>query len=116
MTDAAATAPRSHFGAWSLVLAAVALIIAVATFVHFVNVPNDAPEDIRNFAGSLFLGGFLIVAPLIHLVGLAFGMAALVRAGDRKGLGVLGIVLNAGAVSIGVGLVWLMLYVGAAFT
>jgi hypothetical protein len=116
MASAADTATRSYFGALSLVLAALALIIAVSTFIVFVNVPKDAPEDMQNFGAALFSGGFLIAAPLIHLVGLAFGIAALMRPGDRKALGVTGIVINAGAISLGLGLVWLMLYAGAAFT
>lgn len=116
MGNAAEISSRSHFGAWSLALAAIAFVIAASTFAVFVNVPKDAPEDMRNLGASLFSGGFLIAAPLIHFVGLAFGITALVRPGDRSGLGLTGIVLNAGAISLGLGLVWVMLYAGAAFT
>ena len=69
-----------------------------------------------DFAGSLFFYGFLIAAPLLHLAGLGFGIAAVMSQGERKSLGVLGIILNWAAVALGLGLVWLMLHIGAAFT
>jgi hypothetical protein len=45
------------------------------------------------------------MAPLGHLVGFVLGIIALFRAGDRRGLGVLGIILNSGVVVFGIFLV-----------
>jgi hypothetical protein len=104
--------PRSRFGVWSLILAAVAFGIAITSLVVLLSA-HGAGTD---FASNLFFYGFLIAAPLLHLTGLGFGIAALMRQGDRKSLGVLGIILNWAAVALGLGLVWLMLHVGAAFT
>jgi hypothetical protein len=108
----AETVPRSRFGVWSLIFAAVAFAIAITSLLVLLKVPETASD----FAGNLFFYGFLIAAPLLHLTGLGFAIVAVMRRGDRKSLGVLGIIINWAAVALGLGLVWLMLHAGAAFT
>jgi hypothetical protein len=109
---ATAAVHRSRLGPWSLILAAVAFVIGITSLLVLLNVPETASD----LAGNVFFYGFLIVAPLLHLTGLGFGIAAVMRPGERKTLGVLGIIVNWAAVALGLGLVWLMLHVGAAFT
>jgi hypothetical protein len=56
-----------------------------------------------------------VAAPAAHAVGVTLGIAAITRKGDRRGLGILGACLNAGAIFIGVSLVYMALKGLAAF-
>jgi hypothetical protein len=49
----------------------------------------------------------LILAPFGHLVGFVLGIMAIFRSGDRRGLGILGTLLNCVVVVIGVFLVYM---------
>src|SRR4051794_29022012 len=61
--------PRRRFGAWSLILAAAGFTIAVASIVITLNIPKAASLPVQDLASYVFVGGFLIAAPLLHLVG-----------------------------------------------
>jgi hypothetical protein len=95
------TAPgnRRRAGTWSLIVGAAAIAILVTTAVPYLMVSRDGP-DIATYA--LVIG--FATAVLLHLVGFVLGVAALVRNGDSKLHGVLGIILNSTAVLVEVGL------------
>jgi hypothetical protein len=81
------------------------LFIAVTIFLH--NMPKKSP--LADAASGIFVAE-LVAAPFAHLVGLVLGVIALFRAGDRRGLALLGILLNVIVVGIGV----LMVYMAAS--
>jgi len=95
------TAPgnRRRAGTWSLIVGAAAIAILITTAVPYLMISRDGP-DIATYA--LVIG--FATAVLLHLVGLVLGVAALVRKGDSKLHGVLGIILNSTAVLVEVGL------------
>ena len=94
------TAPGGRrAGTWSLIAGAAAIAILVTTAVPYLMVSRDGP-DIATYA--LVIG--FATAVLLHLVGFVLGVAALVRNGDSKLHGVLGIILNSTAVLVEVGL------------
>ena len=81
------------------------LFIAVEIFIH--NMPKKSPW--ADAASGVFVVE-LVAAPFAHLVGLVLGVIALFRAGDRRGLAVVGILLN--VVVVGIGL--MMVYMAAS--
>ena len=95
------TAPgnRRRAGTWSLIVGAAAIAILITTAVPYLMISRDGP-DIATYA--LVIG--FATAVLLHLVGFVLGVAALVRNGDSKLHGVLGIILNSTAVLVEVGL------------
>jgi hypothetical protein len=52
-----------------------------------------------------FVAVFLVIVPFLELAGIVLGIASLFRAGDRKILGLVGVILNAfllaGGVTLG---------------
>jgi hypothetical protein len=80
---------------WTFILS-WALIIAAKIFVH--ESPKQSPlADV--VSGVVVIE--LIAAPFAHLVGLVLGVMALFRAGDRRVLAIIGILLNVSVVVIG---------------
>jgi ABC-type glycerol-3-phosphate transport system permease component len=112
------TAPgyRRRSGTRSLIIAAIAIAIAMATLLPYLMIAQDAPDLAKSIATYAFIVGFVTVAPLLHVVGFVLGIAALVRSGDSKLRGVLGLILNSAAVLVVVGLIWLGLSALAAYT
>ena len=108
--------PPSRLGRRSLLCALIAFAIAVAAISIFALVPTGSPEIINDAATVAFLVLFLVVAPAIHVFGIFCGLTALFKAGDSKGLGALGVVLNLLALTVGVGIVYAGLSGMAAFT
>ena len=90
-------------GTWSLIVGAAAIAILITTLVPYLTISKDAPDIARSIATYALAIGFAI-AVLLHLVGFVLGVAALVRNGDSKLRGVLGLILNAAAVLVEVGL------------
>ena len=99
------TAPgnRRRAGTWSLIIGAAAIAIIIATLIPYLKVSKDAPEIAKSIATYALMVGFAS-AQLLHLVGFVLGIVALVRKGDSKLRGVLGLVLNSTAVLVVVGL------------
>lgn len=89
---------------WIFVLTWV-LFIAVTIFIN--NMPKKSV--LADAASSVFVAE-LLAAPFAHFAGLVLGVIALFRAGDRRGLAVVGIILN--VVVVGIGL--LMVYMAAS--
>lgn len=113
---AAAGSTEISYGYRSVVIGMIALVIGVVTFTGWAMVGEDASEAARTIATGAFMIGFLGVAPLLNLVGFIFGIIAIVRPNDSKGLAILGLILNAGIVAVGFGLLYLLLSAAAAFT
>ena len=97
--DFTAPGSRRRAGTWSLIVGAAAIAVLITTAVPYLMVSRDGP-DIATYA--LVIG--FATALLLHLAGFVFGVAALVRKGDSKLRGVLGLVLNSTAVLVVVGL------------
>jgi len=99
------TAPgyKRRSGTWSLTIGAAAIAILVTTLVPYLTVSKDAPDIAKAIATYALAIGFA-TAVLLHLVGFVLGVAALVRKGDSKLRGVLGLILNSAAVLVEVGL------------
>jgi hypothetical protein len=94
---------RRRAGTWSLIIGAAAIAILIATLIPYLTVWKDAPDIARSIATYAFAIGFATTV-LLHLVGFVLGIAALVRKGDSKLRGVLGLILNSTAVFVVVGL------------
>ncbi len=96
---------RLSFGKLSVQIAVGIFILSWALFIVFFIMTRQLPKkspwlDI----GSSVVTVELFLAPFGHLVGLVLGVIALFRAGDRRGLAVVGIFLNVIVVAIGVAL------------
>jgi hypothetical protein len=78
------------------------MFIAVTIFIH--NMPKKS--FLADAVSSVFVAE-LFAAPFAHLAGLVLGVIALFRAGDRRGLAVVGIILNVIVVAIGVTMVYM---------
>jgi hypothetical protein len=66
-----------------------------------------AEEIVLGDAVSSVFVAELFAAPFVHLVGLVLGVIALFHAGDRRGLTVVGILLNVIVVAIGLTMAYL---------
>jgi hypothetical protein len=104
MTVLAPPAPRLSFGRLSVRIAVWVFIVTSVLLVAYYQVPKKSPWQESASTGVVVL---LILAPLGHLVGFVLGIMALFRAGDRRALGVVGVLLNSIVVVIGVGLIYM---------
>jgi len=86
---------RGKFGVIAFVLAGLAFALFTIAFSIFVNVPATAPDAARDVSLLFFVAVFLVIAPLMELAGIVLGIASLFRAGDRKILGFVSVILNA---------------------
>jgi hypothetical protein len=95
MSDAAPeSARRPSFARLSLWIAVVVAVATMAVIAGSLAVAQMGPEQVRN-VGILVLIVFMsFVAPIGHIAGILLGVAALFRAGDRRGLAALGVLLN----------------------
>jgi hypothetical protein len=91
----AAEPKRRKFGVIAFVLAGAAFALFTVAFSIFVNMPPTAPDAARDVSLLFFVAVFLVIAPLLELAGIVLGIASLFRAGDRKILGLLSVILNA---------------------
>ena len=87
--------------------------------------PRDRGARAADFCTSILvaitativaLATFGIVAPVMHLIGIAFGIAGTVSANANKVASVIGIILNVLLVIIGLGLGWFAISGIGAFT
>ena len=105
MTAATDTASRRPFGKLSVQIAVGIFVAATILLVAFYQIPEKAAwHDAAAGAVVIAVG---ILAPLGHLAGLVLGVVAMFRTGDRRLLGLIGVLLNLLVVAIGVGLIYL---------
>ena len=116
MSQNAASFPRSRFGTWSLIVAAIAFAIGMVSLTVYLALPDDSSDLAKSVATWIFIAGFVGLAPLLHVIGFVFGLIAVFRSYDSRLRGALGLLFNSVAVAIAVGLVWLGLQAMAAFT
>lgn len=105
-----------RYGQLSLWLAVIAFTVGLLSLIFWINVPEDLPEQWRDIATVAFMAGFFGIAPILHTVGFVFALIAVFRSGERRGLGVLGLLLNSVSVLIGVGFVYIALLSLGSFT
>jgi TRAP-type C4-dicarboxylate transport system permease small subunit len=109
MTVLAPVARRISLGRLSVCIA-LWLFVGMTIFViGFYQIPQKPPSKAYEVASSVFVAALFVVAPLGHLVGFVLGIVALFRAGDRHGMGALGIALNSVVVVFGIFLVYMAL-------
>lgn len=111
----AALPPRPvRYGAYSIVLALAAPSIVSAAFWYLTSLPKGAPaEDIATF---MALGSYGVVAPILHAIGVGFGIAGLRNSSASKAASILGILLNIALVALGLLLGWAAISTIGAFT
>jgi hypothetical protein len=94
-------------GVTSLWLALGAFISAVLGIVLLTivpaSVPSQAPSQMWETINDVAVVLYLVAAPLSNLVGAGFGIAALTRSNDRVKFGVIGLLINGGAVVLMIG-------------
>jgi hypothetical protein len=97
--------PRRSYGVISVMLALITFSVAMTATMIAVQTSKAGPIFNVIFPIFVVLVGF--AAPVAHAIGVALGVAAIVRPGDRRGLGILGAVLNTLAIATGIGLAYL---------
>lgn len=116
LVNAEAVSGGGRYGQRSVWLALIAFAIGITSLVLWINVPKDVPEQWRDITTFIFMVAFLSVAPLVHAVGFVFALIAVFRAGERRGLGVLGLLLNSVSVLFGVGFLYFAAVALGSFT
>lgn len=106
----------SHDGRRSILLALGALTLVVAALAFMVGLPTGTAEPWPTIATFAVAASYFLVAPLLHLAGLVFGIRGLVRGGERRLPCVFGILLNVGLVVAGVLVLMAVLPAMGAFT
>ena len=115
-TIVSAPAPkRRSFGALAFVFVVVAFVLRTIMLGVHTSLPADISGGARDAAGWVFFLVLLVAVPIIEITGIALGIGALFRSGDRKVLGVVSAVLNALSLVGGVTFaIILIAYVGHA--
>ena len=110
-----AIAKPGRCGKISLWLALAAFCTAVVGTVVLLNMPRGRLSDIADAINMTLIFAVLLGVPLTHLFGLGFGIAALIRRDERLKLGVLGTLLNGGALGLAITFIGISLRGIAAF-
>lgn len=110
------TVARTTFGKRSVILALAAFAAGAVAIAIMVAMPSDASQRAQNIGTAIFAAVFLLAGPIAHITGVVFGVMALARANDSRGLGLLGIVLNGLSVAGGLTLLAAMASTIGAFT
>jgi hypothetical protein len=95
---------RRSYGVMSMMLALVTFSVAMTATMIAVQTSKAGPVYDVIFPIFAVLVG--LGAPAAHAVGVALGVAAMVRPGDRPGFGLLGALLNTLAIATGIGLAY----------
>jgi hypothetical protein len=106
--------PKRSYGRISVLLALGTFTLAMTATMVTVQM-SRTPGLIYDVAFPIFAVLVGVAAPAAHAVGVALGIAAITRKGDRRGLGILGTCLNAVAIFIVVSLIYIALQGLAAF-
>jgi hypothetical protein len=105
VADATLDPSRRSFGKLSVQTAVGIFALAAVLLIVFFEIPAKASwHDVAAGAVVIAVG---ILAPLGHLVGIVLGIVSFFRPGDRRGLGVIGVLLNGLVVVLGVLLVYM---------
>jgi hypothetical protein len=107
---------QTKLGKRSVILALAAFAAGAVAIAIMVAMPSDASQLTQGVATGFFMLVFLLAAPVAHVAGVVFGVMALARSNDSRGLGLLGIVLNGLSVAGGLTLVAAMASTIGAFT
>jgi len=105
---ASAEAAMPRYARRSVLMAIVAFAIGAAGVAVFALTPKDVSETVGTTTTVAFMIALFGVAPLVHVVGFVFGLVALVRPHERKGVAVLGILLNCISLMIGGAFIYIM--------
>jgi len=97
-----ATAKPGRCGKISLWLALAAFCTAVVGTVILLSMPRGRLSDVSEAINITLIVVVMLGVPLTHLLGLGFGIAALIRRNERLKLGVLGTLLNGGALCLAI--------------
>ena len=111
-----AAAAQARLGKRSVILALSAFAAGALAITILVAIPSDASKLAQNIATGFFMTVFLLAAPLAHVTGAVFGVMALVRSNDSRGLGLLGIILNGLSVMAGLAILAMLALTIGAFT
>jgi hypothetical protein len=98
-----ANAGAGRCGAVSLWLALAAFLSAVLGIVILALAPTPTPSQVWELINIVAVVLFVAAAPLCHMVGAGFGIAALVRPNDRVKFGIIGLLINGGAAVLLIG-------------
>jgi hypothetical protein len=85
-------ARRLSFGRLSVRLAISIFIVMTVLFAALFAFPKQSP--LQDIGSTIVLIEAGILAPLGHVAGFVLGVVAMFRAGDRRGLGAVGALLN----------------------
>ena len=107
--------PRRPVGAISVWIALVTFSVAMTATMIVVQISKAYAGPVYDVVFPIFAVIVGVGAPIAHVVGVYFGVVAIVRVGDRRSLGILGACLNALAIAIGVGLVFISLLALGSF-
>lgn len=107
---------QTKLGKRSVILALAAFAAGAVAIAIMVAMPDDASQLTQGVATGFFMLVFLLAAPAAHVAGVVFGVMALARSNDSRGLGLLGIVLNGLSVAGGLALLAAMASTIGAFT
>jgi hypothetical protein len=100
---------RVSLGRLSVCIALWLFVGMAVLLIAFYRIPEKPPSRLHDVAATVVVAALFVVAPLGHLTGFVVGIAALFRKGDRRGLGILGLILNSGVVVLGIFLVYMAL-------
>lgn len=89
-----AAVPRKPLAMRSVLCALVAYVIEVAAAIVMMLLPESLPLPWPTLAPLGLAVLFGVVGPLIHIVGIVLGVKAVSRADERKGVAILGLILN----------------------
>jgi hypothetical protein len=109
MTVIQPVARRVSFGRLSVCIALWLFVGMTVLLIGFYRIPEKPPSMFHDIAADVVVAAMFVVAPLGHLAGFVLGIIALFRAGDRRHLGCLGVLLNSGVVAFGIFLTYMAL-------
>jgi hypothetical protein len=107
--------PRRQFGPISVWIALVTFSVAMTATMIAVQTSKAFAGPVYDVVFPIFAVIVGVGAPVAHVVGVYFGVVAIARPGDRRGLGILGACLNTLAIAIGISLVYISLVALGSF-
>lgn len=99
----------TRYGRRSILYAVCAFVLVMGMFIAYGLTTEAGPKAWQDMTGTAGALAFLIVAPLLHVVGIVMGLRGLFGGRDSTVLSGVGVLLNISLLSLGFYLVWLML-------